>query len=118
LTGKVYAASDPLLANLFTEVLDRREQVLPRALELAKEMATLNSAVSMALVKGLVHHGVESPEGQHLLESRGMFVTGNSEDGAEGVASFMEKRPVKFQGSVTKDMPDFYPVHIDCLGQS
>ncbi|TPX38040.1 hypothetical protein SmJEL517_g00045 [Synchytrium microbalum] len=109
LTGRVYKASDPLLANLFTEVLDNQKDVLPRALELANEMASMNSSVSMAMVKGLLWHGTNTPEEQHLLDSKGMFALGNSIDGKEGVASFMQKRQVKFQGTVTKDMPVFYP---------
>ncbi|TPX37772.1 hypothetical protein SeMB42_g06889 [Synchytrium endobioticum] len=109
LTGKVYTADSPLLSALFYEVLDNQEDVVPRALELAQEMASLNSSVSMAITKGLLWHGANSPEEQHLLDSKGMFSLGNSIDGKEGVASFMQKRPVNFQGTVTKDMPSFYP---------
>ena len=98
LTGKVYTADSPLLSGLFHEVVDQQKDVLPRALELASEMASLNSSVSMAMVKGLLWHGANTPEEQHLLDSKGMFSLGNSVDGKEGVASFMQKRPVRNEG--------------------
>ena len=37
-----------------------------------------NSAPSMAMIKQLVWRGADSPEAQHLLDSRSMFVLGAS----------------------------------------
>ncbi|TPX31837.1 hypothetical protein SmJEL517_g04931 [Synchytrium microbalum] len=111
--GQVLPASHPLYSDLFTELTDTPEGALIRAKELAHEMASMNSSVSMAMVKALLWHGTETPEEQHLLDSKGMFSLGNSIDGKEGVASFMQKRQVKFQGTVTKDMPVFYPVNMN-----
>lgn len=38
-TGATYQANDKLLDGLFSEVLDSPEEVLPKAIELAEEMA-------------------------------------------------------------------------------
>lgn len=73
LTGKVYQASSPLLSLLYSEILDAPEQVLPAAMELAREIATKTSAVSAAFAKALVWHGTPSAEEQHLLDSKAMF---------------------------------------------
>ena len=38
-----------------------------------------------------------------------------SADANEGIESFLEKRPARFPGHVSTDMPDFYPLVEDIL---
>jgi hypothetical protein len=48
-------------------------------------------------------------EETHLLDSEIMFQLYDKQDKAEGINSFLEKRPANFQGSVNRDMPDCVP---------
>ncbi|KAJ3216325.1 hypothetical protein HDU67_009676 [Dinochytrium kinnereticum] len=105
LTGRIIPASHPSLSLLFSNVLEKREDVLPSALALAKEIASNTSVISAAVSKALVWHGTESAEEQHLLDSKAMFALGNASDAREGVMAFMEKRKPKFPGVVSKDLP-------------
>jgi enoyl-CoA hydratase/carnithine racemase len=109
-TGRVFRAADEAASGLFNYVLPA-EKVLPRALELAHEIADNTSATSIALSKGLLWHGLSDsdPQTAHLRDSKCIYWAGMQKDAAEGVTSFLEKRPPMFTMSATSDMPDFYP---------
>ena len=109
-TGRVFRAIEQSNCGLFNHVLPGN-QVVPKSIEIAREIAGNTSAVSVALGKALLHQGVSErdPESVHLMDSRCMYWTGLRQDSHEGVQSFMEKRPANFTMSPTKDMPDFYP---------
>ena len=53
--------------------------------------------------------GADHPMEAHKIDSRGVYFTGRSADAAEGVQSFLEKRPANFAGKVSSDMPEFFP---------
>ncbi|KAI9020561.1 enoyl-CoA hydratase/isomerase family protein [Hyaloraphidium curvatum] len=110
LSGKVYQSTDPLFSELFYKVVPQK-QVLAEALDLAHEIARENSEISMAMIKGLIWHPAESPEGQHLLDSRVGFFVSSERDSKEGVTSFLEKRPPNFPMRVSNpaDLPNWYP---------
>jgi enoyl-CoA hydratase/carnithine racemase len=109
-TGRVFRASDEAGSGLFSYVLDKGS-VLDKALDIAVEIAKNTSAVSVALSKGLLWHGLteKDPETVHLLDSRCFYWSGFQKDAFEGVMSFLEKRPPNFTMSPTVDMPSFYP---------
>ncbi len=49
-------------------------------------------------------------DGEALLDAaRAIVARAGSNDAAEGVASFLEKRPARYTDTVSSDMPDFYP---------
>ncbi|PSK48675.1 3-hydroxypropionyl-coenzyme A dehydratase [Elsinoe australis] len=108
-TGATYLASNKLLEHLFSETMDRPEQVLPRALEIAEEVAGNTSLVSTAVMKDLMYRGPPSAEQTHLLDSKVIFDLFTSKDNKEGVTSFLEKRPVKFTGTMENDAPKAWP---------
>lgn len=109
-TGRVFRAREEAASGLFTYVLPANE-VLARAMEIAKEIAENTSAVSVALAKALLYHGLAEPDPQsvHLIDSKCIHWVGRRPDAYEGVSSFLEKRPARFTMSAWTDMPDFYP---------
>jgi enoyl-CoA hydratase/carnithine racemase len=109
LTGRVYLASDPALDLLFSEIVEGPKDVLPAAMELAKEIASKNSVMSTALTKSLINHATDSVEDQHLLDSRALFWLGKGDDAREGVASFIERREPNFKDNLSSRWPDFAP---------
>jgi enoyl-CoA hydratase/carnithine racemase len=87
------------------------EALLPAARELAREIADNTSAVSVALTRQMLWRmlGADHPRQAHRLDSLAMWYTGRSADAREGITSFLEKRPPKFTGRPSTDMPPFYP---------
>jgi enoyl-CoA hydratase/carnithine racemase len=119
-TGAVYPATHPLLDGLFSEVLDKPEDVLPRALEIAGEIAGKVSGVSWALMRDMMWRGPRSAEESHLLDSRIIYGLFGSRDNNEGVKSFMEKRDPNFVGNLEKDATEAYPwwSSVDVVGRA
>lgn len=109
-TARVFDTEEARNAGLVSEVLEA-ERLLPRARELAAEIAGNTSAVSVALARALVWRmlGAAGPRDAHLLESKAIFHMGQSPDAEEGVKSFLEKRKAEFPMRVSSDMPPFYP---------
>lgn len=72
-TGSTYLASDDVWSGLFAYTVDKAEDVLPKALEVAQEVAKNTSVVSTYLMKELMFRDQGSAEGQHLLDSRILY---------------------------------------------
>jgi enoyl-CoA hydratase/carnithine racemase len=109
-TGRVFLPEEALAGGLVSRVV-APEALLPTARELALEIAQNTSAVSVALIRQMLWRmlGVDHPREAHRIDSLGMWHTGRSADAYEGVTSFLEKRPPRFTGRPSKDMPPFYP---------
>jgi enoyl-CoA hydratase/carnithine racemase len=107
-TGGVYPATHDLLKELFTEVVPP-QQVLPRALELADEIAKNTSAVSTHLMKDLMWRNPGSAEATHLLDSKILLELFDSQDKKEGIQSFTEKRAADFKGNMVDNAPSVWP---------
>jgi hypothetical protein len=56
-----------------------------------------------------MYRGPTSPEATHLLDSKIIYELFSSKDNKEGVAAFLEKRPVNFQGTMQNDAPASWP---------
>ena len=108
-TGAVYRADDPLLNGLFSETLDKAEAVLPRAIEIAEDVAANMSAVSWAMSRDLIWRAPPSAEDTHLVDSKLLFDLFRGKDNAEGMKSFLEKRPARFMARMERDAPTAWP---------
>ena len=109
-TGRVFPASEALEAGLVRAVLPPGE-LLPAARALGTEIALNTSALSVALSRQMLWRmlGADHPMEAHKLDSRLVRATGKMADAEEGIASFLQKRPPKFTGRVSTDMPEVYP---------
>jgi enoyl-CoA hydratase/carnithine racemase len=109
-TGRIFRASEEANSGLFNYVVPR-DKVLTKAMQIAREIADNTSAVSVALSKALLWHGLgeDDPQSAHLVDSRCFYWIGKQKDAKEGIGSFLEKRPPEFTMKASTDMPDFYP---------
>ncbi|HEX4249358.1 MAG TPA: crotonase/enoyl-CoA hydratase family protein [Pseudonocardia sp.] len=110
MSGRVFGAAEALEAGLVRS-LHPADELLPAALELAKEIAENTSAVSVTFNRQLMWRmlGADHPMAAHEVESRALGWIGGTADAKEGVESFLEKRLAKYPGKVPADLPDFYP---------
>ncbi len=109
-TGRVFDAQEALAGRLVSKVL-APEDLLAEARKLAREIVDNTAPVSVALMRQMVWRmlGADHPMEAHKIDSRGIFERGRSADVAEGVVSFLEKRPAKFPNKVSTDMPPYFP---------
>lgn len=109
ITGRIFPATEALAAGLVRELVPA-DQVLSRAHEVAAEIATTTSAVSVALTRNMMWRQLGSPHpmSANQLESKALLALGLSPDVREGVASFKARRPPHFT-MTTHDLPDFVP---------
>jgi len=110
LSGRVMPAQELKDGGLVSEIV-APDQLLPRAYELAREIADNTAPVSVALMRQMAWRGLgwSHPMEGHKIESRGITNRGQSSDPKEGVAAFFEKRLPHFECTVSKDMPDYFP---------
>jgi enoyl-CoA hydratase/carnithine racemase len=109
-SGKVFDAEEALRGGLVRS-LHAPEDLLPAARALAREFADGTAPVSVALIRQMLWRGLDMshPMEAHRLDSRGVFWRGRSSDAAEGIASFLDKRPPIFSDRASVDMPEFFP---------
>jgi enoyl-CoA hydratase/carnithine racemase len=110
MTGRIFDAQEALRAGLVRS-LHPQGELLDAARAIAREIADNTSAVSVAMTRAMlwrVHPG-QHPMEAHKVDSRAIYRLSKGKDAAEGVQSFLEKRPPVFPGKVSTDMPDFYP---------
>jgi enoyl-CoA hydratase/carnithine racemase len=96
-TGRVFDAAEALRGRLVSRVVPDAD-LLPTALALAREIADNTSGVAVAASRQLLWSmlGAASPWDAHRAESRALVELGAGPDAAEGVASFLAKRPPRF----------------------
>jgi len=110
LTGRVFDAEEALHGGLVRSI-HPADDLLDAARELAAEIADNTAPVSVALSRLMMWRmlGAAHPMEAHRVDSRGIQLRGRSRDVAEGVTSFLEKRPANFPDLVSTDMPHIFP---------
>ncbi len=109
-SGRVFPAAEALEAGLVRS-LHEPDDLLPAARELAATFADGTSAVSVATTRQMLWRmlGADHPMEAHKVDSRMIDELGRGVDVAEGVMSFLEKRPPAFPGRPSTDMPPSIP---------
>jgi enoyl-CoA hydratase/carnithine racemase len=109
-TGRVFGADEALAGGLVRSVHEP-DDLLPAAYELASEIATSASAVSVTLTRAMLWRmlGEPHPMGAHRVDSALVDALGTGADVREGVLSFLQKRPPEYPGRVPADLPAAYP---------
>ena len=110
ISGRVFDADEALRGGLVRSV-HAPGDLLDEAHRIASEIAANTAPVSVALTRQMMWRmaGAEHPMMAHRIDSRAIAARGSSGDAAEGVASFLEKRPAQFPDRVSADMPGFFP---------
>lgn len=110
LSGSVFGADEALRGGLVSEVTEP-EALLPRAREIAFEIAENTAPVSIALTRQLLWRFASADHPFDLLKVDGPFAMrlGGGPDVKEGVSAFLEKRAPRFPGRVSDGMPAGYP---------
>lgn len=106
LSGRIFLGKEAADMGIANEALPR-DQVLPRALEIAAQFR-LTAPVSVAITKKLLWEGLSTSLSDMRERENPLFRwTGNQPDAREGVMSFFEKREPKWSMSLDSDLPDF-----------
>ncbi|MBI1340929.1 enoyl-CoA hydratase [bacterium] len=109
-TGRVFGAEEAKTGGL-VHAIHEPQDLLPAAHRLAREIIDNTAPVSTTLTRQMMWRmmGADHPMEAHKIDSRAINSRGKSKDAAEGVTSFLEKRPAAFPEKVPADLPDFFP---------
>ena len=85
------------------------ETLLAEVRAFAKKLVANRSPVGIALTRQMMYRNSAQPHPieAHRIDSLAMFYT-SIQDGKEGVAAFLEKRPAAFASKLPDDLPPFY----------
>ena len=109
-SGRVFGAEEALEGGLIRSI-HAPDDLLPAARRIADEIVQNSAPVSVALTRQMMWRmaGADHPMMAHRIDSRAIAARSGASDAAEGVASFLEKRPADFADRVSTDMPPFFP---------
>ena len=109
-SGRIFTGKEALEARLVQSV-HQPDELLPAARALAASFADGTSAVSVATTRQMLWRmlGADRPMEAHKVDSRMIAELGNGMDVAEGVTSFLERRPAEFPGKPSTDLPRSMP---------
>ena len=107
LTGRFFTGAEAVELGLALKSV-RKEDVLPTALELAREIATYAAPAAAGLTKQLVYRFMLETDRQKAfaLETKIIFWLGQQPDAMEGVMALLGKREPSFTGSKHVELPE------------
>jgi enoyl-CoA hydratase/carnithine racemase len=108
--GAMVSADEALKSGLISEIV-AAEDLLPRATELAREIADNTSPVATALSRQLLWRvaAADHPDAALAVDATLNRALATSPEAREGIAAFLEKRKPKFPGRPSRDLPPPYP---------
>ena len=109
-SGRIFTGKEALEAGL-VQSIHKPDELLPAARTLAASFADGTSAVSVATTRQMLWRmlGADHPMEAHKVDSRMIAELGKGVDVAEGVMSFLERRPPEFPGKPSTDLPASIP---------
>nr|WP_093088368.1 enoyl-CoA hydratase-related protein [Sphingobium sp. AP50] len=110
LTGRTFDAQEALEGGLVSEIVTH-DELLPRARQMALEIAEWTSPVAVAVTRQMLWRfsALASYEDMMAIDSRLFSELSMGPDMKEGVDAFLQKRPPRFPARVSRDMPPSYP---------
>src|SRR6267142_5474884 len=110
LTGDLFDAQHAKAAGLASAIVEPAG-LLDHAFAIAARIRDNTAPVSVALTRQMLWRvaAQDHPMEAHKIDSRGIYVRGQSAASKEDVSSFLERRPPVFRESVSIDMPRFFP---------
>ena len=106
LTGRMFSGSEAAQWGLASESAPASE-VLERATELARDLATNTAPLSVGVSKRLLWMSAPTPEEINTLERELHLHLMGTADSKEGVMSFMEKRDPNWTLRISQDWPEW-----------
>jgi enoyl-CoA hydratase/carnithine racemase len=106
LTGRFFSGAEAAELGLALEAVPK-EQVLPRALEIAREIATFSAPLAAGLTKQMVYRFMQETDRRaaFALETKLIFWLGQQPDAMAGVMAVMSKQEPTFTGSKLDEVP-------------
>ena len=109
-SGRIIGSNEALDISLISSI-HKSENLINDAINIAKGLIEKSAPISIAITRQMLWRSFSQsdPYDAHIIESKAMDSRGASDDAEEGVNSFLEKRPAKFNNLISSDMPDFFP---------
>ena len=107
LSGRTFSGVEAAEYGVATEALPA-EEVLPRAMALATEIATYSAPLPVAIAKRLIWEGMGVSLSDFRRKEGALFArTTRHPDSREGTMAFLEKREPVWTGSVSAEYPEW-----------
>jgi enoyl-CoA hydratase/carnithine racemase len=107
LSGRTFRGEEAAVLGLASEALAAKD-VVPRAREWARDVAVNAAPASVAIAKRLLWEGVTETPRQTMAKEKPLLAwVGKQADAAEGVRSFLERRPPEWKLRASSDLPQW-----------